>query len=317
MEKKLWEELPSKILTIIIAILVFAYLFFDVIIKSTELTHLHLWLLLIVLVLLLVNLAGRLKILNFLDYRAKFNTLREDTNSKLEVLRQQISLYQNVNPVQHQTTTIFDEKIMKLLLGQLEDKVPLSSSIFPPKTVEYTEYNREAFLSRADAIRLQAFNILQIARIFQIALLRHKLPSLPDSNVSGKVLSRDEGLSNVVDEIIKDDIKVLFPFELTQDEQSDNIAWWNDVEDTKQDLKKLDKLLDLRNKAANNEPLLLTQEEIDKLLNEVKRSLDNLRVAIAVTGTTSIINHHAILTAVENLRNELRSESDETKSSTE
>ena len=308
MDKHTWESSIARILTIVVAVIVFAYLPYDVLVRKTEPTSLHLWLLLIVVALLLANMASRLKIFNFLDFSTKMNELREDTDKKLHAFSQEIStkLVQSIQPVQHQTATFMDSSSLKLILEELLKQNRASSvSHVDIGDKDNTQFTREVFLRKADSLRTYAKTLLQIARMFQKSAIEHEVP-LPKGRRSTVDLTTDEGIIETTERFLKDGLKVLFPFEIPRGKSGDQAG--KIIESTQENLSVLKSLLELRRKIDKKEASLPPKEEADELFNKVEDALDNLRVAIVLFGSIAIVGHYKATTFISELRDHLRSE---------
>lgn len=298
-QRTFWEQTFPRIAAIVIAILAFAYLLYDLLVRGNELSGLHLGILLIVLALVLATIASRLKIVNFLDFNSKLESLREETTHELRGLRNQIStaIDLRIRPEQHQMT-IFNMggSLAKPVLEQLVKQYQASTIPAAGVDNKRTEYSREQFLRRADTYRARAYTILVLARAFQTSILEHRTPE-PDDTGNGSI---DERIVYLVEKLIDDGLQIIIPFHIEKDTK-ENIQP-QILEETTVNLRLLNSLLDLRNKVDNEEIPLPSRDEVDELIDKVADALSTVQVAIAYRGTLAIMYEYEMMSKIKELR---------------
>ena len=285
----------------LIGISIIAYLIYSLLFKQDSFSWLHIFALAIVIALILAPMAGRLKVLNIIDFSSKLNSLKQEqqkTKHELNELRNQIStvVSTRVSPVQIVTMNGFKE-ISKVLssIPKTESEVDSTMSIGKD-----TKYTKEEFLRRAYGYRYKAHTLLLMTLALQIAMREHREFEEADS-VEGN--TTDEKISNMIKRILDNGLDTVFPIRVI-DEKSEETSPVITPEIV-EGLKQISSLLDLYQKVENNEVELPSRIDIDNLFDKIGEALITIAASLQVVGTRSILYQYRMTSAIESLKNEI------------
>jgi len=307
MSRNRWEQMFPRIIGVFLAIGIFSFVLFDVIARDSQMTLLHFWLLIAACILVLATIASRLRAFNVVDFDSRLQALQETTARELANIRQQLSatFEQRIMPSQNVTTHL------SLNLGSIMQTLGKTPSL--DQEYRGREYNREIFLRRADAYRLYAGTLLQIARMFQIAVVEHRFPepSTPegDENENDRDTTFEDSLDDRIlrwsQAVLKHGVHALFPFRLVNSDREEIEKLVRGVESC---LHLLPSFIEIRNKVDTGKIATPSYEQAEELFDKLADGLGDLRVAILITGSQSIISLNEIQTAISEFRAKIRSE---------
>ncbi len=275
-----WEQIFSRI----IAVGILAYLIYSLVFIGQVLTGLHVWMALIALVLVLVPMASRLKIFNFLDFTSKIDNIQkeqQETKNALVELRSQISaaIDVRVSPVQHQTN------ILSLSSININELMKLAQSSTPgatETTIKEPQYTINRFLRRANLHRSRAFSILFIARHFQEALLNHELGKdiAPEETLDEKIHSMSKSL-------LDKGLDKLFPIHIVDENGKTELF---SISEISEGLQLVDSFLDMYQKIDKQE--MQVPDNADELLNKIEHTMYLIQSGIVILGTSTIVSEY-------------------------
>jgi len=304
-KRPFWEEVLPRFL----AIGIFVYLVYSLLIRGRELDAANLVLVLIMAALTLAPMARRLKLFNVIDFSSKLNGIeKEQKEAKTELgeLRNQISNYikMNVKPVQKQTTVVSLKGLGEIMGKGLELEEPLIKEE-GKELGEGSEFEREQFLLRASTYRRWALTILRIAFYFRHAITERDIFK-PERLPKGD--SADEQIRYMLKVISADGLKAILPIMLkTESGEIEPLP----LDEINKNLQEADRLLDLRQKVMDREIEVPDKTLRDKLFEKIHSGLNDLNAGIIAIGGYSIIAALDMSDRIRALRDELREELDD------
>ena len=206
MEKNyFWEQILPRLL----AVVIFSYLVYALAYKQEALSTLHVWILLIVLILSILPMAGRLRIPGIIDFNAKFDAFKQETQREISEIKAV------VNSVVQTQTTAEQRQLSIFHVGELGFKDLASiAQEFKQKEISSIDeqsgvsaWNKKEFLSTADRHLVSAFSTFFIARGLQIAQKKERMPNdvdYPNGNLYEKT-------SKLLDGLLSDGIGIFVP----------------------------------------------------------------------------------------------------------
>lgn len=307
MPKDFWQQSFPRIGAVFLAFGFLFFTLFDLFVRDKEISSFHFWILIAACSLILATIASRLKILNFVDFDSKFKKLEKTTKQELANIRQQVSasIKQQITPSQNVSTTVnLDLQSLMKTIGKTD-------------VLRYereSDYNRDSFLRRADAYRLYAGSLLQIARMYQIILVKHEFPDINSSNTSFTDDKSDqttfEGSINQrilywSKDLLNEGIDSLFPFKIEDSDDDNRVTLLK--RNTENCLRLLPSFIEEYIKVNANEVEIPPFKEAEKLFRKLADGLDNLRVAIILLGSHSILSLNQLQTSLHEFMDELKS----------
>ncbi len=168
MSKDFWISVIPRVAAVIISLALLSFVLLDLFVRSQQMSPLHFWLLVLAGLLVLTTIASRLKIFNIID----FDSYKHSTDKELADIKQQLSasVQQQISPSQ-QVSTTFNVDFQSLIKTATETQIDTD--------VVQSEHNRTTFLRKADAYRMYAAYMLQIARMYQVVIVKHQIPLHP------------------------------------------------------------------------------------------------------------------------------------------
>ncbi|MFC1991929.1 hypothetical protein ACFLVC_04330 [Chloroflexota bacterium] len=184
---------------------------------------------------------------------------------------------------------------------------------------EQSEHNRTTFLRKADAYRMYAVTILQIARMYQLVIVEHKSPlhsptDEHETNQKAPIVSTsiNDSILSWSTEILQDGIQNLFPFvfsENQKDPKEDPISL-KYIKAAESCLHLLPRFLELRAQVDSNELSLPSQEESNDLFDKLSDGLGDIRVAIIMLGSEGILSDYRIRQLMAELKQSVEPETE-------
>lgn len=306
MAKEFWQQVFPRIIAVLMGIGLFIFILLDIFLRNKEFANYHYWFLISAVALILATIAGRLKIFNFIDFNSKFNEFKQFTERQFTDIKQQI-LNQNIAPSQNVSTQIiFDTDSI--------DKNVLKLSDFKTK-YDDSSYSRDTYLKRAYAYRLYAGTLLQIARMLQIVITQNRMPEVLGSEVAAenqkeirfeRFLS-DEKILTLSNKILDDGVAHLFPFKVPDDS---DLTMQKTTEDTKSTLLYLPSFIETYQKVYKGEVEHPSFKDAEGSFEILSNGLGNLRVAIIMLGSHSLLSNYQFRTMLNDLKKELQPETE-------
>lgn len=284
----------------LIALSVFAYLIYSLILREDTFSGLHIGALVIILALILAPMASRLKLLNLIDFSSKLNGLMQEQQGmkrELNEFRNQIStvVSMRVSPIQILTTSGTEElKELFSSLRNTESEVNSGVSIENDK-----EHTKENFLRRSYGYRMRAYTLLLMTMAFQVAVHEHRKFETTDF-VEGETM--DGKITNMVKRILDNGLDSVFPI-ATVDESGETSSVI--TPEIIEGLQLLNSLIDLNQKIEKDEIELPSRLDIDSLFNKIGDALTTVAASLEVVGTHSILYQYGILNKIEALKREI------------
>jgi len=279
MSKDFWISVIPRVAAVIIALALLCFVLLDLFVRSQQMSSPHFWLLVLAGLLVLTTIASRLKIFNFID----FNSYKHSTDKELADIKQQLSasVQQQISPSQQVSTTLNID---------FDSLVKTATKTVIDTDEGQSEHNRTNFLRRADAYRMYAVSMLQIARMYQVVIVKHEIPlhspteeHKTSQNAPIVKTSTDDSILTWSTEMLQDGIQNLFPFVFSNDQE--DILSRNIQKGVESCLRLLPRFLELRAKVDSNELPLPSQEETKDLFDKLSDGLGNIRVSILMLGS--------------------------------
>ena len=310
MSKDFWQQSFPRIGAIFLAFGFLFFTLFDLFVRDKEISSFHFWILIAACSLILATIASRLKILNFVDFDSKFKKLEKVTEKEFANIRQQLSasIKQQITPSQNVST------IVNLDLQSLMKTMGKTDVLHYERE---SDYNHDSFLRRADAYRLYAGSLLQIARMYQIVLTKHDFPHINSSNlfftgdksnqttfegsINRRILSWSESLLN-------EGIDSLFPFKIEDSDNDNRVMLLK--RNTENCLRLLPSFIETYTKVSANEVEVPPFKDAKELFQKLADGLGNLRVAIILLGSQSILSLYQLQAGLNEFMEKLKSEID-------
>lgn len=309
MSKEFWQQSFPRIISVLLGISFFIFILLDIFVRNREFSNYHYWFLISAVALILATMASRLRIFNFVDFNSRLDELKQFTERQFTDIKQQIfnSFNQNIAPSQNiSTKIIFDT-------GSI-DKNILKLSDFKTE-YDDSSYSRDTYLKRAYAYRLYAGTLLQIARMFQIVITQNRIPEVIGSEVAAenrketrfeRFLSDDKMLT-LSNKILDDGVDHLFPFKVPDDS---DLTMQKTTEDTKSTLHLLPSFIETYQKVSKGEVEHPSFKDAEGLFDNLSNGLGNLRVAIILLGSHSLLSNYRFHTMLNDLKKELQPETE-------
>lgn len=255
MEKNFFLQ---QILPRLLAVTIFLYLPYALVYKQDSLSMLHIWILLVVLILSI--LPSRLRVPGIIDFSAKFDAFKQETQREISEIKNIVN-----NTVQTQATAV-QRQLSIIHLGKLEFKdIASLAQEYQQKDMRsinkqaaVSEWNQKEFLSRADLYLTAAFNTFFIARGLQIAQKKERLPKdgdYPDGSIREKT-------SKFLDELLSDGISIFIPDK--------------EVKSIEADLKQLKVLLTTYDQVSKGNTKEPTQKTAEELFDKVRSGIGGI-----------------------------------------
>ena len=260
--------------------------------QGTDLSYLHVLIFLLVVALILAPLAGRLKILNLIDFNSKLESFKEETKKDLTDIKNIITttIETRIAPVQQQWTVLSMsdseakqsiESIIKNATGWKSDK---------EDSIDEAESPRIKFLRKADLYRARAFTVLAIARGIHIAFSDHRMPEAEDIT-PGTV---DESITSIIDILVVDGVDWLFPSSA--------------VVEITEGFETIKNILELRQKVDSKEVEPPSEQESEELFSKVEDSIRGIAAGVIIRGSDAVIYQQAMSKAIEELQDSLNTQ---------
>ena len=277
----------------LIALGIFAYLIYSLILRGDAFSALHIGALAITLVLILAPMAGLLKVFNF-EFRSKLNALKREqqkTTSQLSELSNQISnvVSTRVNPIQIVTN---DSSIIRELFSTLKKT--------EKEEKNDEEYTKEEFLRQTHGYLARAHILLMITISFQIAMVEHRRFELSDQVKANTMYER---IPKMIKRILDNGLDSVFPIKLIDEKTGETTSAI--TPQTIEDLKQINSLIDLAQKVENDEIELPSHLDIDSLFDKVRNAISTISLSIELVGTNSILYQYRISSNINALKKEI------------
>jgi hypothetical protein len=287
--KTFWKDDLPRLVAIVIAVATFVYLLYDLTVRGQDFTLLHLWILLVVLALVLGSIASRLRILNFIDFKAEVDSLREETKRELVEIRNQVSAIVKTEATQKQFT------IMNLISGS--DPQILAQSLEKQyKTLEKPrvgesesglEPEKDKFFKRVETLITRAFEVFFIGRALQIAIHKNRVPAEAEDNLgTGNI---EERTTYLIKAFLDGGIEVFIPIP-------------EEVNNTKRSLEQILKLINIKNKCQSENDQLPPHQEVDKMFDDAIDGLGSISSGIVVFASAAIVSYNKVRSTIKELR---------------
>lgn len=240
--------------------------------------------------MILAPMAGRLKLMNILDYESKFNELKQEqltTRNQLINIQSQISTY--FSPIQQ--TNIFTAKTFE----GLEKFLPVHKTL-EDKMDKKTQ--KERFLKRAYQRLSSAYDILYIAIAFQVALHEHRVIEMTDYDYDEDD-STNVRINKMLKKLLDNGLETIFPVKLINENGEEKTL---PVEQIAINLQMIPRLIELLNQVEQDQEVELTTQEIDAMFTNINDSLSEIVTSIVVIGSSSIASYYGITKAIEKVK---------------
>ena len=172
-----WQQILEQIFPRLLALIAFSYLIYSLTWQVDEFGNMHIWILVLALAMIALPAASRLKIFNLLDFSAKFNSFKKETQKEISEIKNTITTL--ITTKQHQQTIIN--------VGEKEAKVwkdSIAEDFVSDKLGGETDWSRSKFLKLGERHAAWAYDSLFIARAVQIAINENRIIT-PDEYPDG------------------------------------------------------------------------------------------------------------------------------------
>ena len=99
-----WQQILEQIFPRLLALIAFSYLIYSLTWQVDEFGNMHIWILVFALAMIALPAASRLKIFNLLDFSAKFNSFKKETQKEISEIKNTITTL--ITTKQHQQTLL-------------------------------------------------------------------------------------------------------------------------------------------------------------------------------------------------------------------
>ena len=285
----------NQIIPYCVAAIAITYLIYVLVVQGNSLQYIHFWIFLLIVVLVLAPLAGRLKIWNLIDFNAKFESLRKENKKELDQIRSQITsiVQTSIVPMQHQWTVLgVDEQVAKKLAESITEQfklMPLPNYI---EDINGVDSARIKFLRKADIYRYRAYDILSVARTFQIAIREGRMPELEDMG-SGEI---DDRIDYLLNHLLDGGAELFVPP--------------TELAKTTEELKIIDRLLKLYNSVDGKQADVPSEQESSQLFDNIQSGIAGIRAGIMWYGSQAIVAQSNLMLLLKKWKKELVDSSD-------
>ena len=286
--KTFWRDNLPRLAAIVIAVATFAYLVYDIAIQGNDPSTLHLWILLVVLALVLGSIASRLRIFNFIDFKAEVDCLRVETKRELAEIGNQVSAIVKTETTQRQFT------IMNLVSGSDPQMLAQSlerqyRALEKPQVGEGEgglESEKDKFLRRVESLMIRAYDVFFIARSLQIAISSNSMPKAGEVNLdTGDIEKRTTYLIEV---LLNEGIEVFVPT--------------TERHNAKRNLEQILKLVNIKSKCHSENEQLPSYKEIDKMFDDAYDGLGGIVVGTTIIASAAIVSYSKMMSTIKELK---------------
>jgi hypothetical protein len=279
----------NQIVPYVVAAIATAYLIYVLVVQGDPLQFIHFWIFLLVVVLVLAPLAGRLKIWNLIDFDSKFQSLRNETKKELDQIRNQVSsvVQTSIVPMQHQWTVLgVDERMAKKLSESIEEQFKLMSLHRHLNGTKEIDSTRIQFLRRADFYRSRIYVVLSAAHFFHIVIREGRIPESGELGPD----ATDGRISHTLKHILDGGVELFVPPE--------------EVAKTIEELRSIEKLLDLYRSVDSKETNVPSEQEGDQLFDNINSGLSGILAGVLLYGSQAIVAQQNVKRVLKELKEE-------------
>jgi hypothetical protein len=277
-----------------VAVLAIAYLIFVLAVKGDAFSYLHFGVLLLIVVLIIIPVADKLKIFNFIDFSSKLDTFRSETKKELSDIRSQISanIRSNISPIQQQFTfQNIDEKYSQNLVQALKEVSGNLADSSVPRIPEGTSLETQ-FINRANSILSKAYVVLMFAHVISFSIYEKRLMQSDDL---GKGELGRNGLTKVhLDYLMKNGLSIFVPA--------------TEIEKTKEELSKIPELIALYEAVEKHDKMIGESEQYNPLIDDINDGLGSIIAGEIIQQNGIIVSHVRMKDWIDQKKKDLEGE---------